>query len=125
MDKILKKYAWIGLLTFVPIIITGYYVLAIFGDYCNALMYKNNPGEFDISNNRDQEMIFGGVILLLIFFAYLTAISSSSLYILAHFKQKEKWLLWGHKFRVITWIPVILGGFFLLGALSMTAIRES
>ena len=125
MDKIFKKYAWIGLLTFIPIIISGYYVLDIFGDYWNALMRRNYPADFNLNNNQDQGMLIGAIVFLLTFFAYLTAISSSSLYILAHFKQKEKWLLLGHKFRVITWIPVILGGLFMLGALGMVIIEES
>jgi hypothetical protein len=125
LDKIFKKYAWIGLLTFIPIIITGYYMLDIFGNYWNALMNRNYLAKFDISSNRDQGLVIGGIVLLLIFFAYFTASYSSSLYILAHFKQKEKWLLWGHKFRVITWIPIILGGLIILGIFSMVAIKES
>lgn len=125
MDKILKKYAWIGLLTFIPIIISGYYILYIFGDYWDALMRRGFSTDLNIRYNRDQELLLGGFLFLLIFFAYFTGISSSVLYILAHLKKKEKWLLWGHKARITTWIPVILCGLLLLGALSIVVIQET
>lgn len=125
MDKIFKRYAWVGFLTFIPILISGYYMLDVFGEFWDAFVRRNYPAEFDINNNRDQEMIFGGIFFSLAFFTYFTGISSSILYIYSFFKKKEKWLFWGHRLRIATWIPVILGGLFLLGAFSMIVIRET